>query len=71
MTPIDDPRPFAEVLRDWMGRHGMSYERAAAALGDTGAPVARSALAKWLSGQRPRYERQARALMTLVDEARA
>lgn len=31
MTPIDDPRPFAEVLRDWRARLGVTYERQARA----------------------------------------
>lgn len=24
MTPMSDPRPFAEVLRDWMARHDLT-----------------------------------------------
>ena len=36
-----------------------------------GRPVARRTIAEWLAGDTaPRYERQARALMTLVDEGR-
>ncbi|HBD89560.1 MAG TPA: hypothetical protein DC061_02510 [Gemmobacter sp.] len=67
-TPMTDPRPFAEVLRDWMARGAMTYEGAAAALGDDGRPVARRTVAQWLAGDQPRYERQARALMTLIDQ---
>lgn len=71
MTPLDDHRPFAEVLRDWRARLGLTYEQTAEALGDPGRPVARRTIAEWLAGDTaPRYERQARALMTLVDEGR-
>lgn len=70
-TPMTDPRPFADALRDWMTRRALTYEAAAAALGDDGHPVSRRAIAKWLAGEPPRYERQTRALMTLIDEGRA
>ena len=67
MRPIDDPRPFADVLRDWSQSQGLTYEGIAAALGDADRPVARRTIAEWLSGAgAPRYERQARALMTLI-----
>lgn len=66
MTPIDDPRPFAEVLRDWMARHNLTYDAAALRL-----DLARSSLAAALKGGPVRQERALRALMTLADEGRA
>lgn len=65
-TPIDDPRPYAEVLRDWMARHGLSTYAAAPILGPT-----RAAVGKWLRGGTCAHERAYRALMTLHDEGRA
>ena len=71
IDPLQDPRPFAEVLRDWMDRHVLTYDAAAERLGDASRPMARRSLANWLAGDTPRYERQVRALMTLYDEGRA
>lgn len=67
MTPLDDPRPFAQVLADWMARHKLTYDIAAPKLG-----WARRSLAATLQGhQLPRHERAMRALMTMIDEGRA
>jgi len=67
MTPIDDPRPFREVLRDWMTRHQLDWPGAMHMLG----MASRQTLANALAGRPIRYERAQRALMTLVDEGRA
>lgn len=64
--PINDPRPFAEVLRDWMARNGLTYDGASASL-----DWARGSVANALQGRPARQERALRALMTLVDEGRA
>lgn len=66
MTPIDDPRPFADVLRDWMGRHDLTMYAAARVL-----PVSDTAISLWLRGKPCPVERSHRALMTLHDEDRA
>lgn len=71
MTPITDPRPFAEVLRDWLARHDMT---AYAASHTHGGPVEATdvAICKWLAGTvTPRQPRAYLALMTLYDEGRA
>lgn len=66
MIPIDDGRPFSEVLRDWMDKHSLTYDTAAALFG-----AGRSTLADWLAArQTPRHEQPCRALMTLHDEGR-
>lgn len=65
-SPIDDPRPLSEVLRDWMGRHALTYDSASARL-----DLARGSVANALTGRPVRQERALRALMTLVDEGRA
>ncbi len=68
MTPLDDPRPFAEVLRDFLARHHLRQTPETAAIFDAG----RSTLTDWLAArQTPRGERSHRALMTLIDEGRA
>lgn len=68
MTPLDDPRPFAEVLRDWITRHGGS----AYAVADGRILTAgRKTVGNWLSGLPCQYEREVRALMTLTDQASA
>lgn len=68
MTPLDDPRPFAEVLRDFLARHHLRQTPETAAIFDAG----RSTLTDWLAArQTPRGERSHRALMTLIDEVRA
>lgn len=66
MTPIDDPRPFAEVLRDWVDRHGGSAYAAARVLATSEMTIGR-----WLKGGPVQRERSERALMTLADEGRA
>lgn len=45
MRPIDDPRPFAAVLLDWISRHGGSAYAAAPLLHTSEATVGR-----WLKG---------------------
>lgn len=68
MTPLDDPRPFPEVLRDWLARHDLRQTPDTAAIFGAG----RSTLTDWLAGREtPRGERSHRALMTLIDEGRA
>lgn len=62
MTPITDPRPFAEVLRDWIGRHGGSAYAAARLLDTSEATVGR-----WLKGGPVQREKAERALMTMID----
>ena len=63
MTPLDDPRPFAEVLADWITRHGTVY-----AVSDGRILSAkRQSVANWLEGKPCLYEREVRALMTLTD----
>lgn len=66
MSPINDPRPFGEVLRDWRARQGLTLDQTAARL-----DWARSSVANALAGGQVRQERALRALMTLVDEGRA
>lgn len=66
MTPILDPRPFAEVLADWLGRRGLTAYSAAGRL-----PATEEAIRKWLHGGACPAERSHRALMTLMDEGRA
>lgn len=66
MIPIDDPRPFAAVLRAWMERHALTYGDASARL-----DLARGSVGRALTGLPVRQERALRALMTLVDEGRA
>lgn len=65
MIPINDPRPFAAVLREWIERRG-SWKAAAAALHST-----EPTLGRWLRGEPCATETAQRALMTLVDEGRA
>ncbi len=71
MTPLDDPRPLAEVLRDWRGRHGLSVYAATTHGKHTG-PLSASqdTLARWEGGATCPYEREVRALMTIIDEGR-
>lgn len=64
--PINDPRPFADVLRDWIARHGGSAYAAAPLLDTT-----EVTLGRWLKGGPVQRESSERALMTLVDEGRA
>lgn len=66
MRPIDDPRPYAAVLSDWIGRHGGSAYAASGQL-----HTSQASLGRWLKGERCAHERAYRALMTLVDEGRA
>ncbi len=66
MTPIDDPRPFADVLREWISRHGGSAYAGAKVLQKPERTVGR-----WLAGGPVADERAMRALMTLADEDRA
>ena len=64
MTPITDPRPFADVLRDWMDRHGLSAYAVAKMIGaKQGVTVTR-----WLGGKAATYEPALRAFMAMRDE---
>lgn len=65
MTPIDDIRPFPDVLRDWMARRGQTAYATGPALG-----VTKHSVAKWLAGDACPHHRAFRALMTLIDEGR-
>ena len=67
MNPLEDPRPFFEVLRDWAIRHRLTHAGIAEMLGDPGKPLARTTVAEWLAGEDPPCERQARALMAILD----
>lgn len=64
MTPLDDPRPLAEVLRDWLAMHELTPY---AASREHGGPLSASdqTIRLWLRGRPCPYEREARALMTL------
>jgi len=67
MTPLDDPRPFAEVLDDWIDRHGGTVY----AVSDGRILTAtQAAVRAWLRGGKCAMEREVRALMTLADEGR-
>lgn len=69
IPPHEDPRPFAEVARDWTDRHGGPRKSAYAACGKLGVPE--RTLGRWMAGSPCEAERAYRALMTLVDERRA
>lgn len=63
-TPLTDPRPFSEVLADWITRHGGS----AYAVSDGHILSAtRQTVSNWLDGRPCQYEREVRALMAAVD----
>lgn len=67
MTPLDDPRPFAAVLRDFLGRHDLRQTTETAEIFG----ASRASLTNWLAGREtPRGERSHRALMLLIDEGR-
>ena len=66
MTPLDDPRPFAEVLRDWMARHGLTVGPASVFFGASHHTV----VAKWLAGGKVTFEPALRRAMTLHDQVR-
>ena len=68
ISPIDDPRPFADVLHDWMGRHGLTSNYAVAkrlrlSHGST--------VNRWREGGSVDREPAERALLDAVDEGRA
>lgn len=64
MTPLDDPRPFAEVLRDWIGRHGGT---AYSVSGGRILTAGQQTVLNWLAGKPCLMEREVRALMTITD----
>lgn len=66
MTPLDDPRPFAAVMRDFLARHKLRQTPETAAIFGIG----RAGLTKWLAGAYCPVERSHRALMLLIDEGR-
>lgn len=64
LNPLADPRPFAEVLADWIARHGSSVY----AVSDGRILSARrQTVSNWLTGRPCQYEREVRALMAAVD----
>lgn len=65
-APIDDPRDFSAVLREWMTRNTLTYDAASERL-----DLARGSVVNALNGKPVRQERALRALMTLVDDGRA
>ena len=65
LAPIDDPRPFAQVLADWQARHGLTNYATAPIL-----QASRTSVGHWSDGRPCQYERAMRALMTLHDEGR-
>lgn len=65
MTPIDDPRPFAAVLADWIDRHGGS---AYAVADGRILSATKKTVYNWLDGRPCQYELEVRALMTLADK---
>lgn len=71
MTPLTDPRPFSEVLRDWLDRHGLTVY-AASTHGKHIGPLSagKDTVTRWLAGAVCPYEREVRALMTMIDEGR-
>ena len=67
-SPIDDPRRFSDVLRDWIEARGTT----AYALGkDRTLGVSAATLRGWMGNAPCPVERQTRALMTLIEEGRA
>lgn len=62
MTPLDDPRPFAEVLRDWLARRNLTAYAAAPAMG-----VTKETIMGWTRGRVCPHERAFRALLTALD----
>lgn len=64
--PIDDPRPFADVLRDWMARRDLTAYAAAPIL-----EVTRMTIGNWLQGAKSPHERAYRALLTVLDDGQA
>ena len=65
-TPMTDPRPFADVLRDWLSRMRLTMDAGAYLLG-----VTTRSLYRWRDGQETAHHRAYRALMTLIEEGRA
>lgn len=63
MSPIDDARPFADVLRDWMGRHDLSAYAVAKLLGARQGVT----ITGWLDGKPVTYEPAMRMAMAWVD----
>ncbi len=67
MTPLTDPRPFAEVLRDWRKRQGLTVAAAAARIG-----ASRATYEYWEAGtRRCRDEAAYRSHLTMIEEGRA
>lgn len=64
ITPLTDPRPYADVLRDWLARHDLTAYAAAPRLGTTQASIGR-----WLRGTPCVHERAYRGLMSALDNA--
>lgn len=66
MTPLADPRPYADVLRDWMARHDLTAYAAGPRLG-----VTKETVMGWVKGRACPHERAFRALMQAVDQGLA
>lgn len=62
LPPHDDPRPFADVLRDWIARHHLTAYRAAQIL-----RVREGLIPGWLAGARVTHEYGLRCAMSLHD----
>lgn len=62
MTPATDPRPFSDVLRDWLARHDLTPYAAAAHLG-----AHRMSIGRWLDGSPCAHERAYRLAMAYLD----
>lgn len=67
MTPEDDPRPFADVLRDWSTRLNGGSAYGARKLAARELRESESNIQHWLKGRRCTYERPLRRLMTLLE----
>lgn len=66
-TCIDDPRSFADVLKDFMARHGGTTYAVAKAFQMGGQAPTRQAVDLWVKGGRCGHENAYRALMDHLD----
>lgn len=62
MTTINDARPFADVLRDWMARHSLTAYAAAKIL-----HVREGLIPGWIAGAKVTHEFGLRCAMALHD----
>lgn len=61
ISPINDPRPFSDVLRTWLDARQITAYAAAPILGTT-----QQSIGRWLSGQPCAHERRIGAAVHLV-----